>query len=289
MGNAYGPAGYIFGLTITMPSPLRTVIKRTVKRGSLLVGGLLPQPRPPSRILTYHSVGRLDHAMNVTPENFAEQMSWLADHVPLNTLDDAAAARPGVAITLDDGYRDNLTNAAPILNRHRIPATVFIVADKLGDLLVTDAEPWHGRLMTWDEARELNALGIEIGGHTLTHPRLSHLNAAEQWSEIVECCQRISEELGKPVRTFAYPYGTSADYDDTSVQLVQEAGCTIACSNRYGFNVGGCNRYTLRRIWIDATDTLETFAAKVQGRLDVLSLLDSEIGMMARRALNRVA
>lgn len=272
-----------------MPSPLRTVIKKTVKRGSLCFGPLLPRPRPASRILTYHSVGQLDHAMNVTPGNFAEQMAWLADHVRLNTLDDAAGAQPGVAVTLDDGYRDNLINAAPILARHKVPAVVFVVAGKLGDLLVTDAEPWHGRLMTWDEARELNAMGIAIGAHTLTHPRLARLDPGAQRQEIAGSCEAIARELGAPVRYFAYPYGTSADYDDTSVALVQEAGCAVACSNRYGYNVEGCDRFTLRRIWIDTTDTLETFAAKVEGRLDALGILDSSIGMLARRALNTVA
>lgn len=254
-----------------------------------MLGPTLSQPRPPSRILTYHSVGQLDHAMNVPPENFAEQMAWLADHVALNTLDDAADAKPGVAVTLDDGYRDNLTNAAPILVRHSVPAVVFVVAGKLGDLLVTDAEPWHGRLMTWDEARQLSAMGIAIGGHSLTHPRLSHLDPNRQREEIIGSCQRIAEELGKPIRYFAYPYGTAADFNETSAQCAREAGCTVACSNRYGFNVEGCDRFALRRIWIDATDTLETFAAKVEGRLDALSVLDSPVGMVARRMLNRVA
>jgi peptidoglycan/xylan/chitin deacetylase (PgdA/CDA1 family) len=272
-----------------MPSPLRTVIKRTFKRGALMLGPAFPSPRPPSRILTYHSVGQLDHAMNVTPTNFAEQMAWLADHAPLNTLDEAADATPGVAVTLDDGYRDNLTNAAPIMLRHKVPGVVFVVAHKLGDLLVTDAEPWHGRLMTWDEVRELSAMGIAIGGHSLTHPRLSHLSPERQREEIVGSCRKIAEELGQPVRYFAYPYGTSADYDDTSVALTKEAGCDVACSNRYGYNVAGCDRYTLRRIWIDATDTLETFAAKVEGKLDALGVLDSRAGMFARRMLNRVA
>jgi hypothetical protein len=95
--------------------------------------------------------------------------------------------------------------------------------------------------------------------------------------------------LGKPVPYFAYPYGTSADYDETSVRFAQEAGCRVACSNRYGYNVAGCDRFTLRRIWIDATDTIETFVAKVTGKLDALSVLDSPVGMFARRMLNRVA
>lgn len=227
--------------------------------------------------------------MNVTPKHFAEQMSWLAANVPVNTLDDAANARPGVAVTLDDGYRDNLVNAAPILEHYQIPATVFLVAGKMGGVLEDCPDPVHGRLMTWDEARELNRFGIAIGGHSLSHPHLAGLTPEQQHGEIIGSCQRIAEEMGCPVRYFAYPYGTSADYDETSVRLVKEAGCVVACSNRYGYNLAGCDRFTLRRIWIDATDTMETFIAKVEGRLDALSVLDTRIGMIARRALNTVA
>lgn len=272
-----------------MASQIRSIVKRSFKRGAHVWGALLPKPRPLSRILTYHSVGRLDHAMNVTPENFEEQMSWLAGHAPLNTLDDAAEARPGVAVTLDDGYRDNLVNAAPILIRYKVPATVFLVAGRLGGHLEDCPDPVNGKLMSWDEARELNRMGIAIGGHSLSHPHLARLTPEQQREEIIGSCRRIAEELGAPVRYFAYPYGTSADFDETSVRLVKEAGCVVACSNRYGYNLAGCDRFTLRRIWIDATDTMETFVAKIEGRLDALSVLDTRIGMMARRALNTVA
>jgi len=61
-----------------------------------------------------------------------------------------------------------------------------------------------------------------------------------------------------------------------------------AVSNRYGPNPPGADRWTLRRIWIDASDSLPTFQAKVTGRLDSLALLDSGWGLRARRALNRL-
>jgi hypothetical protein len=99
----------------------------------------------------------------------------------------------------------------------------------------------------------------------------------------------LEENLGHRVECFAYPYGTSADFDDTSKRLVREFGCSYACSNRYGYNANGCDRWALRRIWIDSTDTLGTYAAKIEGRLDLLAVLDSPIGMAARRVLNRIA
>ena len=59
--------------------------------------------RPCSRILTYHSVGRRDHEMNVTPEDFRAQMRWLADHAEVPGLNEAVKGNGGIAITFDDG------------------------------------------------------------------------------------------------------------------------------------------------------------------------------------------
>ncbi len=89
-------------------------IKRVVKGCVAAVGRCMPTGGA-SRILTYHSVGRRDHDMNVTPEAFREQMEWLAAHYEVIRLHEAAACKPGVAVTFDDGFRDNLLNAAPIL------------------------------------------------------------------------------------------------------------------------------------------------------------------------------
>lgn len=266
----------------------RTFIKNSVKAAAYCVSPLLSNPRPASRILTYHSIGDLDHAMNVRPHAFAEQMAWIADHCALLRLGDAADAKPGIAITFDDGYRDNLTNAAPILVKHAIPATVFVVAERLGGPLMPDADTEHGKLMTWDEVRELAAMGIDIGGHTMTHPRLSHLPEEVQRHEIVGCCRLIADQLGRAVRHFAYPYGTSADYNAVSMRLAEEAGCIAAYSNRYGYNTTSTGRYELRRIWIDASDSLKTFQRKVIGALDTLQLLESPAALRLRKAFSRI-
>jgi len=239
-----------------------------------------------ARILTYHSVGHRDHEMNVTPEAFRDQMAWLAEHARLIPLDAAQAGLGGVAVTFDDGYRDNLINAVPILEEVRIPATFFIVAGRVGGILDHDSEPETSALMTWDEVRQLESLGFAIGAHTLSHPRLSRLNEEEQRAEIEGSAHRLEKELGHPIDAFAYPFGSCADYDDVSERLVRESGFAYAVSNRYGVNLPGGNPWALRRIWIDATDNLDTFQAKVTGELDALFVLDSRLGVLARRMLN---
>src|SRR5207249_568904 len=61
--------------------------------------------------------------------------------------------------------------------------------------------------MTWDMVREMAGAGMSIGGHTVNHPVLSRLTAEEQEQEIAGCGKRLHEELGRPMRYFAYPNG----------------------------------------------------------------------------------
>jgi len=217
---------------------------------------------------------------------FRRQMEWLAAHARVIGLRDAANGAPGVAITFDDGYRDNLVEAAPILREHGFAATVFVVAGRTGGMLAHDSDPATSMLMTWDEIRDLEREGVSIGAHSMTHPRLACLDETAQAAEVLGSAETLAKNLQHPVEAFAYPFGSAADYNTTSVRLVQQAGFSCAVSNRYGVNPPGADPWTLRRIWIDATDTMATFQAKVEGRLDVLRALDSNLGVAVRRWLN---
>ena len=241
-----------------------------------------------TRILTYHSVGPRAHEMNVPPAVFAEQMAWLAENVPILSLPEAVRGEEGVAVTFDDGYADNLYNAVPVLHGVSIPATVFVVAGKLDTILDHDAGDAHARLLNKSELVELRNAGVLIGGHSMTHPRLSRLSSTEQREEIVRCKAILEDILGEDVSAFAYPYGTVRDYCAETVRHVRESGFAIAVTNRYGAVETSCDPFTVRRINIDGTDTLETFAAKVDGRLDALRHLENDLGVYARAALNRL-
>ena len=260
-------------------------VKRVVK-GALLIAGRLYRLSG-TRILTYHSVGYRRHDMNVTPEDFCVQMRWLAQNHHVIPLTEAAEGAEGIAITFDDGYQDNLAHAAPILRELNLPATFFVVPERTGGMLDHDSDPETSRLMSWYELAELNALGFSIGAHTLTHRRLSTLTEEEQREEIIESADILESRLGCSIETFAYPFGSAADYDDTSVAIAKKR-FVCAVTNRYGVNTAGSNPFTLRRIWIDSTDSLTTFRAKVNGQLDTLCLLDSPYGLRARRGLNRL-
>ena len=93
-----------------------------------------------------------------------------------------------------------------------------------------DPPPSH-RLLTPAELVALADGGlVEIGAHTVTHPRLSELPVEAQEAEIVESRRELEELLGRPVRGFAYPYGEAGDYGYGTVALVKASGFDHACS-----------------------------------------------------------
>lgn len=124
-------------------------------------------------ILMYHQIAELQDdrwSLAVSPRNFDEQLQVIAQlrrPVSLTRLtDELGSGRVDpllVAITFDDGYLDNLTNAKPILERHGIPATTFVVGDTVGK----NREFW------WDELSRLL-----LGGHPL--PETLHLRISER-------------------------------------------------------------------------------------------------------------
>lgn len=264
----------------------KTWAKRSLKKTAPMFNRFYPGRRSKVRILTYHSIGERDHEMNVSCLDFASQMQWLSEHATVISVGDAARGIPGVAITFDDGYVDNLTNAAPVLKDFGFPATVYMVAGKAGETLDHDTDKEHARLMTWDEVRALETTGVSIGGHTLTHARLSRLTEDEQEYEIQECTRILEKELGHPVESFAYPYGSALDYTAESISCVRRAGHQYAVSNRYGSVQSTSSTWELPRIWIDRTDTMTSFALKASGGLDILALQDCYWGIRLRRVIN---
>jgi peptidoglycan/xylan/chitin deacetylase (PgdA/CDA1 family) len=95
---------------------------------------------------------------------------------------------------------------------------------------------------------------VEIGAHTVTHQALSSLSRNEQRDEIVLCRQPLEAIYGKPVRTFAYPYGKEADFTVDTMNIVRKSGYALACSTIPGCIESGDNPYQLNRFGIHNWD-----------------------------------
>lgn len=99
---------------------------------------------------------------------------------------------------------------------------------------------------TWEQLRELKAAGIEIGGHTVTHPTLGKVSHEQAQREITECRTRLELELGQPPASFCYPNGMPSDFSTGLMKQVEEGGfrCAVAA---FADTAGMKNRFALRR------------------------------------------
>ncbi len=239
------------------------------------------------RVLRYHGINEFRGSdLNVQASQFRRQLGFLQKNYSVISLEEAVAQLRGkgplgssqVVITFDDGYEDNYHVAFPILKAKKLPATVFLLTEGEGpgrklSHLWKEPSPYD-HLLQWDQVREMQAGGIEFGSHGRGHVCLRELSTAEIGDEVLSSKAKIESEISQKVRFFSYPYGTSIDFDPTSERSVREAGYEAAFSALFGGNRPGENLFSLRRIGIEASDTLFTFRAKLNGALYLLTLLD---------------
>ncbi|MCX7717535.1 MAG: polysaccharide deacetylase family protein [Candidatus Sumerlaeaceae bacterium] len=190
-------------------------------------------------ILTYHHIGKppddahSHRGLWVAPEAFAGHLRWLsANGYAAVGLDAVAEALSGlrplprrwVCITFDDGWRDNFTRALPALQAHGYTATVFVVTGwiRTGPPADDDTDT-----LSADELRAMASVGITIGSHTATHPRLTSLDDEAIRAELTASRSALADILGSPPRWLCYPYGNCSERVE---RIARESGYSGAVS-----------------------------------------------------------
>jgi peptidoglycan/xylan/chitin deacetylase (PgdA/CDA1 family) len=257
------------------------------------------------QILAYHKVSADPHPFfePVHPDIFDQQMNLLSRCyrvMPLLELVERSQSGKvparAVAITFDDGYRDNYEYAFPILKKYCLDATIFVStgAIETGELLWHDrvfdafrfatvehtlslrpvlakAKELYGesrlrfveqveealkpdldkslkdRMLTWRQILEMHAAGIDFGSHTVSHPILSRIPYDEMVKELRKSKEQLSERLGGPISSFAYPNGHTGDYNDEVQTVLKDAGYACAVTSEPGLNHVFSNPFKLRR------------------------------------------
>lgn len=203
-------------------------------------------------ILTYHHIGECpdgqeaSRSLWVGRELFRAHLQWLSNYgwkgVTLdNIFDGITGQRPlprrWVAITFDDGFRDNYLYAMPVLRDCGFPATVFMITGKL-----QNGDPggnWDDYVSA-DEVLEMRSSGIEIGSHTRTHPRLTSMDNNGVRAELVSSRDNLLAITGEVPRWLSYPYG---NFSPRIAEIARQAGYSGAVSTIRG------NRVTLPQLF----------------------------------------
>ncbi len=176
----------------------------------------------------------------------------------------------GLRLSLDDRKQataklKELLKGMPDAERR---AAMQAVPEALG-VEIPEAPPAGSEPLTWNQVREMAKAGFEFGGHTVTHPILSRLDAVESPqvldSEIAGCRARIDEELQQSTRHFCYPNGRACDMNAAVVEATRRAGYESAVSTIGGLNRPSVDLFELRRFGVDPEVPFDWFERTVAG------------------------
>jgi peptidoglycan/xylan/chitin deacetylase (PgdA/CDA1 family) len=162
------------------------------------------------------------HVSSHHRHKFARQMEHLrrwTHPIPADFDGVLPPIKHSAAVTFDDGYLSVLEDAAPELERLRIPATAFVVPDFMDERLKDDPSE---RCETADEVKALaSSRLITIGSHTATHTRMTTVDRSRGQSELLGSRKSLEQIMGRDVDTFCFPFGA---YDEESLEWCSQAG-----------------------------------------------------------------
>jgi peptidoglycan/xylan/chitin deacetylase (PgdA/CDA1 family) len=225
-------------------------------------------------ILMYHSIESMPkttkmRSLHVPPRRFKFQM-WVLKILGYRGLSIRQlkpylkGEKKGkvVGITFDDGYQNNLMNAAPILKKYDFSATCFIVTDSIGSSNSWDLNKGITQrpLMNKNEINNWLSLGMDIGAHTKSHIDLTTVSVRKAKEEIYDCKEQLETFFNTEITDFCYPFGR---FDNLVSNIVKESGYSSACSMLRGRADLESKMYVLPRIPINHRTLPHLFLLKI--------------------------
>jgi len=209
------------------------------------------------RVLYYHFV------FDDERKGFAYQLDYLRNYAEFVPLDEAVALLKSgskidgryLCVTFDDGFKNNVVNAVPILVDKGVEATFFVATKYIGIRSTNgymDRNIFRGfrlETLSWDDCRQMVAAGMTIGSHSVSHPRLVDLSRQQAAYELQESKDKIERETGARCNHFACPYGRPFQAYDPGRDpaLAQETGYRSFLTTVRGRMVRGDSPYLVKR------------------------------------------
>jgi peptidoglycan/xylan/chitin deacetylase (PgdA/CDA1 family) len=283
----------------------KQVVKNALYRGigeASYALRLRPEGDQQLSILMYHKINDItDNPTTVPVARFDQQLERLAelgyrvvdleavlDHYTLGTL----LPENAVLITFDDGYRDTLENALPVLEKYGYSAVIFIPVAYMDDETPLPHETHlaskgvRNRTLDWGLMRELDAGGVRVESHGIAHRPLAEVSLDEAVREIAVSKLVLEERMGRPIQAYAYVKGSEAHFHPVHESILKQAGYDIAFTSISRRNNPGTNPYRLGRYNVEPYPS-RTFELVLSGACDLIALKDTVAGTHARRLFNQ--
>ena len=225
-------------------------------------------------VLMYHRVvekapDSSKYNVYVTRETLEEQLRFLRNHgFATITFEDFSTRRvpsKPVILTFDDGYEDNYLHLFPLLKKYHMKAVVYILGNrrhKNNFWDIPQGEP-EASLLKEKQIREMSESGlVEFGAHSMNHVRLTELKPPEIRKEVEGSRKAIEELLGKPVLSFAYPYG---QLNAEIKKITAQAGYPFGIAVKGRFSRFGDDLMEIRRVHMFPNTSLFDFWKKTSG------------------------
>lgn len=218
-------------------------------------------------ILMYHSISDDKNHLSVSIKSFSAQMRLMFflgyKTITFSEIHKFRKLKKKFIVTFDDGYKDNLTNALPILNKYNFKSISFVVVDLIG------------KFNKWDQNRKgykkkklmcVNDLKLwiknkqKIGSHSLSHSNLQKSNLNKKIKEIELSKKKIQKILNTEIDSFSFPYGR---YDRKTLEIAKKNYKFCVTTSRSRFNNIFHNRFLMPRVHINPNTNLFKFILKM--------------------------
>ena len=251
------------------------------------------------RILQYHSIAdnfkKGDKMQMTTPRHlFEKQMHYLknknynvlAIEEAIKILNSGKGVKPHtICITFDDGYKDNLKNASPVLKKLNFKATIFITTNFVGK-----QNTEFGNYLDWQEIKDMKESGIfSFGCHSFSHKNLTLLNESTLNTEIKIAKEIMEDKLKERINSFAYPFGWFNSFNRNVKDEVKKEGFLYAFTGIFGVNTRKTDPFCLKRMRISWFDELDELRKKTNGSYDWFSFYQKMVSLWQKTPLKSLA
>jgi len=252
------------------------------------------QRKPVTRIIAFHEIS------NESRKFFDTNLRFLAENTNIVSFDaffsrNLSTKKINVIITFDDGYKNWITYAIPVLQILGLPATFFVTSGFV-DLSKRDANNFYKynlhrspgqenviESLTRSDLKRIAEAGFSIGGHTLSHCNLGMLQDRNHLrNEIVEDKDRLEQMAGVRINYFAYPGGEYFNSICNVTEAVKDAGYRGAVTTIPGFNTQRTNPFLLHRELTRAAMHEQVFRARIYGNYDLICYVKRCVSVLSR-------